>query len=239
MTDWAPSVLEGDNSDLCAPYLEALPVSGAAVSVFGGSMQETLVCASDAVSARLDELQFELGEGPRWEALRTRLPVLLPDVHSSTHPSWPVLGKALAGTGVRALFVFPLTVGAIDIGVVELYRPSPWELNHADQVVAGVLAGHTAWTLLRRLLAAQPSGDADPSQEARPLSRREVHQATGMVLAQTGLPAADALLLLRAHAFASGRTLLETAADVICRRLDFTPANGGNGGDYCSKVRPW
>lgn len=230
MTDWGPSALEGDNSDLCAPFLKALPVSGAAVSVFGGSMQETLVCASDALSARLDELQFELGEGPRWEALRTRLPVLLPDVRSAPHLSWPVLGKALAGTGIGALFVFPLTVGAIDIGVVELYRSSPWELSHADQVVAGVLAGQTAWTLLRRLLTAKSAGDTDPSQEARPLSRREIHQATGMVLAQTGLPAADALLLLRAHAFASGRTLIETAADVVGRHLDFTPPERGNDG---------
>lgn len=230
MGEWLPSVLEGDNSDLCIPFLEALPVSGAAVSVFGGSMQETLICASDAVSARLDELQFDLGEGPRWEALRTRLPVLLPDVRSAAHLSWPVLGKALAGTGAGALFVFPLAVGAIDIGVVELYRSSPWELSHADQLVAGVLAGQTAWTLLRRLLATRPTGNADPSREARPLSRREIHQATGMVLAQTGLNAADALLLLRAHAFASDRSLIETAADVVGRHLDFTPPDPGKDG---------
>jgi hypothetical protein len=37
-------------------------------------------------------------------------------------------------------------------------------------------------------------------------SRREIHQATGMVLAQLNIAVDDAALLLRAHAFASGRT---------------------------------
>ena len=78
------------DADLCTPFLTQLQVSGAAVSMFGGAAPETLVCASDRLAARIDELQFDLGEGPRWEALRTRLPVLVPDVYD-THPySWPV-----------------------------------------------------------------------------------------------------------------------------------------------------
>jgi hypothetical protein len=45
-----------------------------------------------------------------------------------------------------------------------------------------------------------------------------------MVLVQTGSTAAEALLLLRGHAFASGRSLQDTAVDVVNRRLNFTPA---------------
>jgi hypothetical protein len=47
-----------------------------------------------------------------------------------------------------------------------------------------------------------------------------------MVLVQTGSTADEALLLLRGHAFASGRSLQDTAMDVVNRRLDFTPAAG-------------
>ena len=54
--------------------------------------------------------------GPRWEAARSRTPVLLPYVRSMTHDNWPVFGKALTDTGVRALFVFPLVIGAMDVG---------------------------------------------------------------------------------------------------------------------------
>jgi hypothetical protein len=43
-----------------------------------------------------------------------------------------------------------------------------------------------------------------------------------MILAQLDISAADAALLLRAHAFSSGRTVAEVASDVIERRIDFT-----------------
>ena len=53
-------------------------------------------------------------------------------------------------------------------------------------------------------------------------SRAEVHQATGMVMGQLGLGAADALARMRAHAFGAQRLLIEVARDVVARRLAFT-----------------
>jgi hypothetical protein len=214
--------------NLCRPFLEQLPVAGAAVSMFGGAAAETLVCASDTLAPRLDELQFDLGEGPRWEALQTRLPVLVPDVRH-THPYvWPVFSKALLETEAAALFVFPVTVGALDLGVVELHRMQPGNLSHADYSTAAILAGQTAGHLLRRVLQVN-SPDKDPALEAALMSRREIHQATGMVLAQSGASAADALLLLRAHAFANGMTLRETADAVLQGLLSFAPQNDTRG----------
>lgn len=209
------------DADLCTPFLTQLQVTGAAVSMFGGAAPETLVCASDPLAARIDELQFDLGEGPRWEALRTRLPVLVPDVYD-THPySWPVFSKAVLDTEVGALFVFPLTIGALDLGVVELYRTKPGSLSHTDHAAAGVLARQAAWELLRRVLSVN-SADTDPAVDAALMSRREIHQATGMVLVQAGVSAANALLLLRAHAFANSMTLRDTADTVLLRRLSFS-----------------
>ncbi len=176
--------------------------------------------ASDSLGARLDELQFDLGEGPRWEAARSRMPVLLPYVRSMPHEKWPVFGKALTETDVQALFVFPLVVGALDIGVVELYRTAPGELNESGLGMARALADGAAWSLLRRVLAPD---DGDNLGVGLSPSRREIHQATGMVLAQTGGTAADALLLLRGHAFAHGQTVRESSGDVLERRLDFIP----------------
>lgn len=211
-----------DGQDLCAPFLLHLPVSGAAVSMFGGASAETLVCSSGAIATRLDELQFDLGEGPRWEAARTRQPVLVPDVHAPLPYSWPVLSKALDETKVAAIFVFPLTVGALDLGVVELHRTTPGGLSISDQSRAAAIADDTAWHLLRRVLSMN-SPDTDPTIDTALMSRREIHQATGMVLAQAGTTAAEALLLLRAHAFAKALTLRETADEVLLGRLSFAP----------------
>ena len=227
MPDLYPA-LGSDNAELLAPYLEQLPVTGASISVFGGSMHETLLHASDAVAARLDELQFDLGEGPRWEALRSRLPVLLPDLRLGDQHLWPVFGKAIAGTGAAAMFVFPLSIGAIDVGVVELYRTSPWTLSRSDQTTAASLAENTSWAVLRQLLNDNAVADNGSVPGNSLISRREIHQATGMVLAQATLSAADALLLLRAHAFANGSTLAEIARAVVARELDFCPPDERN-----------
>ena len=208
-------------SSLCSSFIDALPVTGAALSAFSGSQQETTLCASDDLAARLDELQFDLGEGPRWEAARSRIPVLLPYVRSMTHEKWPVFGKALVDSDAQALFVFPLLVGAMDIGVVELYSCAPGTLNEAELVTARALADRAAWSLLRRILV--PDSEQDFPGGGLSPSRREIHQATGMVLAQTGGTAADALLLLRGHAFANGRSVRETSNEVLEKRLNFTP----------------
>ncbi len=52
--------------------------------------------------------------------------------------------------------------------------------------------------------------------------RAEVHQATGMILAQLDVPVQDAFVRLRAHAFAARRPLADVARDVVARRLVFT-----------------
>ena len=226
--DIAPDTAAGEE-DVCAPYLAKLPVTGVAVSLFGGATAETLVSASDNLAARLDELQFNLGEGPRWRALQTRLPVLIPDVQYTAGDEWPMFHKAIAGTDAAALFVFPLSVGALDLGVVELYHAVPGNLSGADQSTAAVLARQTSWYLLRRILTLE-SPETDPALDPALMSRREIHQATGMVLAQSGSTAAESLLLLRAYAFGNDLTLKETAVAVIEGKLSFEGPGGGSRG---------
>ena len=82
-----------------------------------------------------------------------------------------------------------------------------------------------AGVVTRRLLAAQ-DGAPDGLLGARP--RRpaghcglEVHQAAGMVSEQLDLRTSDALVLLRAAAYASERPIDDLAHDVVTRRLRF------------------
>jgi hypothetical protein len=55
----------------------------------------------------------------------------------------------------------------------------------------------------------------------QPLSAREVHQATGMIVAQLGITARDAYARMQGLAFAQGRMLNEVANAVVNRRLRF------------------
>ena len=71
-----------DAQDLCGLFLSSLPVSGASVTAMSASGSRMSLCSSGAVAARIDELQFELGEGPQNSVLRSGKFVSVPDVTS-------------------------------------------------------------------------------------------------------------------------------------------------------------
>jgi hypothetical protein len=67
-------------------------------------------------------------------------------------------------------------------------------------------------------------GSAAPETDAAgyPSYHLQVHQATGMVQVQMGVSPEEALLLLRARAFALGLALEDIAMAVVTRQLRFT-----------------
>jgi hypothetical protein len=210
-------------SDLCGPFVAALGLSGAAVSTLGDPLGSETVCASDDRAARLDEIQLDLGEGPCWEALTTRRPVLERDVQGSVDTSWPLARHAMRETGLGAVFAFPLVVAGLSLGAVDLYSRTARDISDQEVADATALSRIVARQVLRRALLAAEGAQEDTGAWTGRYSRREVHQATGMVVAQMGIAAPDALLVLRGHAFATGRPLRDVAEDVVGRTLDFTP----------------
>jgi hypothetical protein len=203
-----------------ARFVSELPISGASVSVVVGDRQQSTISASDATAAKIDELQFVLGEGPHWDALRSGQPVLAPDLRVANRDDWPVLSGALADFDVGALFAFPLRTGAVTVGVVDLYRSSPGALSRSEIVVAIDLAREVAPRAFQFAITLA-NDDEPPTTGFAVEMRREVHQATGMILVQLDTTATEAFARLRAHAFASGISIQEVAKDVVQRRLNF------------------
>ena len=213
-------------TNLCSPFLRVLPITGVAISTLGAPFGTETVCASDASAARLDELQFDLGEGPCWDALATRRPVLTSNIRRHGNPNWPVFRQTIDETDIGGLFAFPMRVESLDIGAVDLYSHRPRSLTGAEVADATALVRIAARQVLRRVLLShtmKPDPGADEGY-----SRRVVHQATGMVLAQLDLSASDALLILQGYAFSHGRTVREVAEDVVSRNLDFTSELDGS-----------
>jgi AmiR/NasT family two-component response regulator len=75
------------------------------------------------------------------------------------------------------------------------------------------------WISAEDLQAAVADPDSDSWAELNTLSRAEVSQATGMLVAQLEVEPAEALVRLRAHAFATGRSATDVARDILDRRL--------------------
>lgn len=217
---------------ICDACVVALPVSGASITIMASADRQEPLYATDAVAARLDDLQFGLGEGPCVDAFVDQRPVLVPDLAGTSDNRWPMFLHGARETSASAVFVFPLHVGTIAVGVLDLYHVHPGLLD-ADALAGALLcADALLWTLLGLRSGDEPDGngwakETDPHGWLRgaPLARTEVYQAIGMIIAQLDVDAETALARLRARAFATGRPIDQVARDVVERRLRFNEEN--------------
>jgi len=207
---------QGQITELARPFLRFLPVSGASVSTFGSFLPTETISVTDALAGRVDELQFDLGEGPCWDALINRQPVLEPNLSLKSSVTWPAFLDAIREEHIGAIFAFPLLFGPLEIGAVDLYSVDPISLTLEQQVQTLALSEIVSRILLRHAISDR-SGD-----ETSTFSRRLIHQATGMVLAQIGTTAEDAHLIIQARAYSENRPMREVAQDVIDRRIRFS-----------------
>jgi hypothetical protein len=216
---------------ICRACVDGLGVDGAALSLLTASVARHTLHATDATAQVLEELQFTLNEGACIEAATTGTPVFVSDLGEGGGAArWPVFASAvLEQTDVRAVFALPLQWGSTNLGVLDLYRRAPVGLG--DEQRRDALAAADTAALMMLTLRTDPDSltgpvvlDGRDGSWLDPVvaSRAEVHQATGMVMAQLDLSAADALARIRAHAFAHQRLLVAVARDVVARRLEFT-----------------
>ena len=203
-------------ASLTVACVRSLPVSGVGLALMTDAGPAGIVAATDGAARELEELQFTLGEGPCVDASGTGRPVLQPDLAATAPLRWPAFAAGALEAGVRAVFAFPLRVGAIRVGVLDLYRDRAGPLSTGD--LGEALSYADAATLV--LLDAQAGS---PVLVAVPVldDRAEVHQATGVVSVQAAVGLAEALVLLRARAFADQRPLADLARGVLTGTVSF------------------
>ena len=201
----------------------ALGVDGICAGVGTGPEGVVLAWGRGETSTALEEAGFTLGEGPGRDCMTAGVPVLVGDL-SGAMARWPAFTAFAMDLGVRAMFALPLRIGAISVGTLLAHRSSPGSLRSGQLIDALALADALTVLLLRRATGepARPTAESDgpsPGWAAPVTHRLEVHQATGMVSVQLGVSLAEALVRLRAYAYANDRSLNEVAADVVARRL--------------------
>ena len=112
---------------ICRACVDGLGVDGAAISLLTASVGRQTLAATDETADLLEDLQFTLNEGPCMQAARTGHPVSVADLqHSSEVAHWPMFAAAvIERSPVPAVFALPLQWGAVNLGVVDLYRREP------------------------------------------------------------------------------------------------------------------
>ena len=207
---------------ICRAATSSLFLAGAAVQVITDSQEVVVLASSDGASRRLGEIPFEVGEGPCLDAFSFARPVLVRDLLGEGQSRWPGYVSAMSGEGVRAVYAFPLHVGAVRLGVLELYGARTHPLSSAELPWALTFAEAATDTMADPASGSSVAWLDDRSVGA--MDRRlEIHQAQGMVTVDLGVDLAQALALMRAHAFGLDLPLLEVARRILAgERLQVT-----------------
>lgn len=203
---------------MCRAFAKFANADGGAISLGFTTSERTLLCVTDDLVSLFEDVQETLREGPTLDAFRTARPVICASWDEQVE-RWPVLMESMpSSVSSTLLYAFPMLPERILVGVVSLHvrpsrplaRPSDDLDFLADVVGAAIVGGlpvedgpHALWS-----------------------ERDRVSQATGMIVAQLGVNSADALAVLRAHAFAHEATVGEISRAVLARELVFSEPDG-------------
>ncbi|CAL9303960.1 GAF and ANTAR domain-containing protein [Streptomyces sp. SudanB91_2054] len=202
---------------LCRLAVRLLPVADAGASLRGDGVPVPL-CAGGDRASYLAEIQATLGDGPCVSAAEAGAVVLARDLTAGVDAGrWPVFAQQATAVGVRAVYALPLGSGAVCLGTLDLYRDTPGGLTGPQLRTARLVAG----VMTRALMELPHGGDAWLDELAG--GHDEVYRAVGMIMAQLGVGADEALARLRADAFAHGRSAYAVARDILAHRRRFDP----------------
>jgi hypothetical protein len=154
------------------------------------------------------------------EAYKEDRVVLEPDLAEPITPRWLAFSRPAVEAGAKAVFAFPLRVGSVRLGALDLYRDQPGPLSN-DQLGDALAMADVAAQWILDSQADAPPGTVSETLDADADFHFAVHNAAGMVSVQLNVSIAEALVRLRAAAYGSGRSLDELAQDVIARRTRF------------------
>ncbi|MER7653733.1 MULTISPECIES: ANTAR domain-containing protein [Streptomyces] len=202
-------------ADRCA---QALGLTCVTISARAGGHAPELIWSApdDRLGTALEDVQFTLGEGPTLGCLRDGRTVTEPDLSRVAGSRWPTFLPEALQAGARALFALPLAIGAVRLGAFTGYRTRPGPLTLQQHLDMHTFIDTATFLLLALLPGAD--GRRDPATDLATLHRAEIHQATGMLAVRLHLPLDQALLLLRSHAYSTGRPILDLARDIIDHR---------------------
>jgi hypothetical protein len=206
-----PELLPERLARACAASLQ---VDGAGLSMFFAADRRLPLGSSDAQAAVAERLQFTVGEGPCLAAHAAGRPLVADD--AALQASWPVFYEELrARTAIRGIISLPLEDDLRGFGALDLFLTGPGDVRRVG--LADCLdVVHEVVTVFHATGQVSWQGSGPAWLDAPAAARRSlVWQAMGYLNAGLEITSADALEVLRAHAYTEGSDLDDLAARVL------------------------
>ncbi|NNN01779.1 MAG: hypothetical protein HKL86_08120 [Acidimicrobiaceae bacterium] len=209
---------------LCTVAAQITRMDGAGVEISSIDNSMTGLCSSSPTSVALMDFEKIAGEGPSKSANVSEVAIDGSDLTMEL-PPWPVYTPMALSVGVRAVFGFPIRLGAVRLGALSLFRREVGGLSE-DQYSDGYLVASVIGRSLLAMESGARSGELSEELQRHSTLDFAVHQAAGMISVQGAMSVKDALVALRSHAFARSTGIADVAVQVISRRSRYVRNQG-------------
>lgn len=180
--------------------------AGATLIRRGGRSFET-AGPTDALVARADHMQNELGEGACIDAAVESKTVMSPDLGRDQR--WPRWGPGTAALGLGSILSTEMHAGDHRIGALNVYGPAGHEFSQEDIETAHLLAHHAS--------AALASAETIEGLNRALDSRTLIGQAQGVLMERYAIDADRAFAILRRHSQDENTRLVDVARALVER----------------------
>jgi GAF domain-containing protein len=182
----------------------------------GGPM--TAAC-TDQVASQVDEVQYQLDDGPCLHAMRYGHPVRIED--TTGQAQWPKFEEQAAARGIRSCLALPLITDGKPVGALNLYARAAKAFGAAEIRRAENFAENASGALALALRLASYAALTDQMRSSL-ASRAVIDQAVGVIMAQERCTQARAFAMLRA-ASQNGNVKLRDIASAIVTSVSGEP----------------
>lgn len=170
------------------------------------------VASNDAEAHALDELQNGFEDGPCLTALRTKTPLLVPNLVREHR--WHAYARAAVAEGVSSVLAVPMDLAGEAEAVLNLYSGRVNGFSTDDVAAAEAFAGQTAGAL-RLVLRITQLSEAKSDLALALKSRTIIDMAVGAVMAENRCSRDTAFGILTKASNTRNIKLREVAAAVI------------------------
>lgn len=168
--------------------------------------------SSDGLAQKLDEVQYEVDDGPCLHALRHNVTVDMPDLADQVR--WPDFHRQALQAGLTASLSIPMLSHGAAIGALNVYGRANGGLSPEQHKLAGYFAERAGGAIaLATQLAEYQNLTAD--LQTALTSRATIDQALGILMGQQRCTADEAFAILRKASQHRNIKLRDLAAETI------------------------
>jgi GAF domain-containing protein len=170
------------------------------------------VASSDPLAARVDEVQYELDDGPCLHAMRDGRMVRIEDTAEKAR--WPEFEAQAASHGIRSCLALPLNADGKPVGALNLYAREASAFGAAEARLAENFAGNASGALSLAIRLASHAALVEQLRSSL-ASRGVIDQALGIIMAREHCTQDRAFAILRSASQNSNVKLRDIASAVV------------------------